>query len=113
MSSRKNLSRTIGKNKAAYAEEGVEFVGFIASCYGTAKTIKPPGQQYVSLASREFWQRVGAGKLDFDVRVGEVCALLCATFRTEVTDVLVPSSLDQLTAAAQSQIGDSTAKSIT
>jgi Type II restriction endonuclease EcoO109I len=107
MSSRKNLSNTIGRVQARLAAEGKTFVGFFASCYGKAKTTQPPGQAYVSLSSREFWERVGDGNANFDVRVGEVCALLCAEFRVTVLETLVPTLLDSLTTAALPQIGNS------
>ncbi|WP_280507185.1 PmeII family type II restriction endonuclease [Nocardia flavorosea] len=107
MSSRKNLSNTIRNVRERYLEEDVEFVGFFAPCYGKATTTKVPGQEYISLASREFWERVGNGKKDFDVYVGEVCALLCAEFREEVMDTLVPELIRSLTNAAQHEIGDS------
>jgi hypothetical protein len=106
MSSRKNLSNTIRKVRAEYAKSGVRFCGFFASCYGRAKTSKPPGQEYISLASREFWTRVGAGQKDFDVRVGEVCALLCAESRREVQETLVPALVANLAQAAMPLIGD-------
>jgi hypothetical protein len=106
MSSRKNLSNTIRQVRLEYENMGKSFVGFFAPCYGRSRTSKAPGQEYVSLASREFWERVGEGSKDFDVRVGEVCALLCSEFRTEVLHSLVPSLLDRLTTAAEAEIGD-------
>lgn len=106
MSSRKNLSNTIRSVKQTYAESNIEFVGYFAPCYGRAKTSQPPGQDYVTLASREFWGRVGGGIEDFDVRVGEVCALLCAEFRQEVMDTLVPELVRSLSDVAQKEIGD-------
>ncbi|MFD0773498.1 PmeII family type II restriction endonuclease [Streptomonospora algeriensis] len=107
MSSRKNLSNTIRKSREIYEAEGKEFTGYFAPCYGKAKTSTPPGQEYVSLASKEFWERVGGGFKDFDVRVGEVCSILCSEFRAEIEKELIPSLLDNLTAAAQKEIGDS------
>ncbi|MGA5564224.1 PmeII family type II restriction endonuclease [Streptomyces platensis] len=106
MSSRKNLSNTITRVREQYEAQGKEFVGYFAPCYGRAKTTKPPGQEYITLASKEFWQRVGNGEVDYDVRVGEVCALLCSEFRTEVLETLVPDLLHRLTLAAQPEIGD-------
>jgi hypothetical protein len=108
MSSRKNLSNTIRRVKEWHAQEGYEFVGYFAPCYGRATTSKAPGQDYITLASKEFWQAVGGGIADYDVRVGEVCALLCAEFRSEVLNSLVPVLLSNLTMAAQSKIGDVT-----
>ena len=98
MSSRKNLSNTIRRVRGEYKEVGRDFVGYFAPCYGKATTSKPPGQEYVSLSSREFWERVGSGRKNFDVAVGDVCALL--------TDKLVPTLLEELTAVAQPEIGD-------
>ncbi|MEV5593213.1 PmeII family type II restriction endonuclease [Streptomyces sp. NPDC052496] len=106
MSSRKNLSNTITRVKEQYQAQGKSFIGYFAPCYGRAKTKKPPGQEYITLASKEFWQRVGGGTADYDVRVGEVCALLCSEFRTEVLDTLVPDLLQRLSLAAQPEIGD-------
>ncbi|WP_078495867.1 PmeII family type II restriction endonuclease [Streptomyces sp. LaPpAH-108] len=106
MSSRKNLSNTIVRVKEQYRDQGKSFVGYFAPCYGRATTTKPPGQEYITLASKEFWQRVGNGDPEYDVRVGEVCALLCSEFRTEVLDTLVPDLLQRLTLAAQPEIGD-------
>ena len=107
MSSRKNLSNTIRKVRQEYDKVGTTFVGYFAPCYGRARTSQAPGQEYVSLASREFWTLVGSGDVNFDVKVGEVCALLCATFRLEILDSLVPNLLNALTQAAISEIGDS------
>ncbi|MFF2326613.1 MULTISPECIES: PmeII family type II restriction endonuclease [unclassified Streptomyces] len=106
MSSRKNLSHTIVKVREQYEAQGKSFVGYFAPCYGRATTTKPPGQEYITLASKEFWERVGNGETDYDVRVGEVCALLCSEFRAEVIDTLVPDLLRRLTHAAQPEIGD-------
>ncbi|WFE95931.1 PmeII family type II restriction endonuclease [Micromonospora sp. WMMD987] len=106
MSSRKNLSNTIVRVREEHEKEGKIFVGFFAPCYGRAKTSKAPGQEYVSLASREFWEQVGGGDKEYDVRVGEVCALLCSEFRREILDTLVPSLLTGLVAAATPEIGD-------
>lgn len=106
MSSRKNLSNTIRRVTEEYGKTDQQFVGYFAPCYGRAKTSQAPGQDYVSLASREFWRQVGDGDNDFDVKVGKVCALLCSEFRTQVLNTLVPTLQHDLTAAAQSQIGD-------
>ncbi|MFJ6510358.1 PmeII family type II restriction endonuclease [Streptomyces sp. NPDC091406] len=106
MSSRKNLSNTIVRVREQYRSQGKTFVGYFAPCYGRARTTKPPGQEYITLASKEFWQQVGGGETDFDVKVGEVCALLCSEFRSEVLDTLVPDLLDRLTHAAQPEIGN-------
>ena len=106
MSSRKNLSNTIRSLRQEFAVQGVTFTGLFASCYGKATTTQPPGQEYISLASKEFWERVGGGIQDFDVRVGEVCALLCSEFRGEVLATLVPALLENLTRAALPEIGN-------
>lgn len=106
MSSRKNLSNTIQRVSAQMESQGREFIGFFASCYGKATTTRPPGQAYISLASREFWERVGSSTPNYDVKVGEVCALLCAEFRSEVLQSLVPTLLERLTAAASDEIGN-------
>ena len=106
MSSRKNLSNTIRGLKKIYADQGVEFTGYFAPCYGKATTTTPSGQDYVSMASREFWTRVGGGDDGFDVKVGEVCALLCSEFRAEVLQTLVPQLVTSLVAAATPLIGD-------
>jgi hypothetical protein len=105
MSSRRNLSNTIRRVRQEYSEEGIEFVGYFAPCYGKARTSQPPGQEYITLASKEFWTRVGNGNPDFDVAVGEVCALLCAEFRSEILITLVPELVENLTEAAIPQIG--------
>jgi hypothetical protein len=107
MSSRKNLSNTIRGVQARLTAEGKTFVGFFAPCYGKPRTTQPPGQAYIFLSSREFWERVGNGEENFDVKVGEVCALLCAEFRVRVLETLVPTLLDHLTAAALPEIGNS------
>ena len=105
MSYRKNLYNTIKTVSEQLAEENMTFVGFFAPCYGKANTTRPPGQAYISLASKEFWERVGNGRTDFDVSVGKVCALLCAEYRITVLESLVPVLLDNLTAAALPEIG--------
>jgi hypothetical protein len=104
-SSRKNLSNTIRAVSEQLAEEGKTFVGFFAPCYGKASTTQPASKAYISLASKEFWERVGNGRKDFDVSVGEVCALLCAESRITVLESLVPVLLDNLTATALPEIG--------
>lgn len=106
MSSRKNLSNTIRKVRETYEAEGQSFLGIFAPCYGKATTTRPTGQEYVSMASREFWYRVGGGTVDFDVQVGEVCALLCAEFRATVLRDLVPDLVTRLVIAATPLIGD-------
>jgi len=106
MSSRKNLSNTIRQVRAAYERQGKNFTGVFASCYGRAKTSKQPGQEYVSLASREFWTRVGNGNANYDAQVGNVCALLCSEFRKEIQQKLVPDLVNKLAAEAEQSIGD-------
>ncbi|MEV6411147.1 PmeII family type II restriction endonuclease [Kribbella sp. NPDC051718] len=106
MSSRKNLSNTIRRVTEEYAKSDIVFTGYFAPCYGRARTSQAPGQEYISLASREFWSQVGSGTDDFDVRVGEVCALLCSEFRSEVLNTLVPDLISKLAIAAQGEIGD-------
>jgi len=106
MSSRKNLSATIATLSKRYEEEGSEFRGHFAPCYGKASTTRPPGQRYISLSSREFWSRVGDGDADFDIRVGEACALICTDFRSTLEDTTVAALVDELTAAAEAVIGD-------
>lgn len=105
MSSRKNLSNTIRNVRQKYEDEGKVFVGYFAPCYGRAKTSQA-GQEYVTLASKDFWTSVGGGKPDFDAAVGEVCASLCAEFRNEILDTLVPELVENLTRAAVPEIGD-------
>lgn len=106
MSSRKNLSATIRKVRDDYAAEGVTFTGHFAPCYGRAVTTKLPGQDYVSLASREFWTEVGNGDADFDIKVGEVCALLCAHGCRSLIKDLVPALVANLTREVAPIIGD-------
>jgi type II restriction endonuclease EcoO109I-like protein len=106
MSSRKNLSNTIRKVRADYAAEGIEFTGYFAPCYGRAKTSKMPGQEYVSLASREFWTEVGSGDANFDIKIGEVCARLCAHGRKKLIETLVPDLVIKLTKATLPILGD-------
>jgi hypothetical protein len=100
------LSRTIGKLEEQYRSEGKGFVGYFAPCYGKAKTTRPPGQKYVSLSSREFWSRVGAGDIDFDLKVGEVVALTCGEFRGRLARELIPRLVGELGSAASPLIGD-------
>jgi hypothetical protein len=59
------------------------------------------------MASREFWQEVGAGEEDYDARVGEVCALLCSEFRSNEVKPMIASLVAILTSAARPIIGDS------
>jgi hypothetical protein len=106
MSSRKNLSNTIRKVRKKYAQEGFKFVGYFAPCYGRSQTTKVPGQEYLSLASREFWTEVGNGDSNFDIKVGEVCARLCAHGRKRLTESLVPDLVVELTKAALPIIGN-------
>jgi Type II restriction endonuclease EcoO109I len=107
MSSRKNLSRTIGVLEEQYGREGKDFIGYFAPCYGKAKTTNPPGQRYTSLSSREFWSRVGGGDADFDLKVGEVVALTCGEFRERLEHELVPQLVEKLVSAALPILGDS------
>ena len=107
MSSRKNLSNTIRKVRNDYASEGIEFTGYFAPCYGRAKTSKSRGQEYVSLASREFWTEVGNGDVNFDIKIGEVCARLCAHSRTVLLETVVPELIVKLTEATLPTLGDS------
>lgn len=106
MSSRKNLSRTIEVLEHQYGQEGSEFTGYFAPCYGKAKTTRPPGQKYISLSSREFWARVGGGDEDFDLKVGEAVALICGDFRAKLEVELIPELVEALTAAALPILGD-------
>lgn len=108
MSSRKNLSNTIRKLQAQYTAEGKEFVGVFAPCYGRATTNKTPSQDYVSMRSREFWEQVGGGKPQFDVQVGEACALLCSEFRLHIAEKLIPALVENLVDAALVEIGTPT-----
>jgi hypothetical protein len=106
MSTRKNLSATIRSVRDEFAKRNVVFEGYFAPCYGKAKTTQPPGQEYISLSSKEFWELVGGGVKDYDVKVGEVCALLCAQSRGRLLESLVPDLLERLTEAAMPEIGD-------
>jgi len=108
MSSRKNLSRTTEKLKEIYAADGKSFTGVFAPCYGRATTSQSPGQQYLSLASREFWTRVGNGDEHYDVKVGEVCALICSEFRATIESALMPDLVQRLAEAAEPIIGNGT-----
>jgi len=105
MSSRKNLSNTIRKVRETHKASSKDFIGVFAPCYGKATTSSPPGQEYVAMGSREFWSKVGAGDRDFDVRVGDVCALLCSEFRQEINSTLVPTLIEKLTIEAMPLIG--------
>ena len=62
--------------------------------------------QYISLSSKEFWEQVGGGLEDYDVKVGKVCALLCAQSRGRLLENLVPDLLERLTKAAMPEIGN-------
>ena len=106
MSSRKNLSNTIRRLTIEYAKRGLDFTGYFAPCYGRAKTSSPPGQDYTTLASREFWKQVGDGNPDFDVNVGSVCNLLCSDARSHITETLVPNLVDTLSKAVAGLIGN-------
>ncbi|AWB08313.1 hypothetical protein A6A40_25065 (plasmid) [Azospirillum humicireducens] len=106
MSTRKNLSNTISILKQHYQQEGKLFVGVFAPCYGKAKTTNPKGQQYTSMRSREFWSKVGSGDQDYDAKVGEVVGLLCAEFRSDVQESLVPELIQRLAEIANEIIGE-------
>ncbi|WP_198038914.1 PmeII family type II restriction endonuclease [Skermanella stibiiresistens] len=106
MSTRKNLSNTIFNLTEHYATMGRQFEGIFAPCYGKATTTMPKGQKYISMRSREFWQRVGNGDTDYDVKVGEVCGMLCSEFRCEVQEKLIPQLIADLTNAAIPIIGN-------
>ena len=108
MSTRKNLSNTIRRVRELYERDGIAFTGVFAPCYGRATTSRQPGQEYLSLRSREFWTRVGDGDENYDVKVASVCALLCGEFRATVSTTLLPSLTDKLAAAAESIIGNGT-----
>lgn len=108
MSSRKNLSNTIRRLETHYGSQGAEFIGVFAPCYGKPTTTRPPGQAYVSLRSRDFWQEVGGGDPDFDIRVGEVCRILCAEFREELKETTVPQLVKRLTIEGCAAFGTST-----
>ncbi len=106
MSSRKNLSNTIRKLKEHYAPQGIDFVGVFAPCYGRAITKKPPGQDYISMRSRDFWSEVGSGDGGYDVKVGEVCRLLCSEFRAELARSAIPTLIDRLVTEGTKVFGD-------
>lgn len=97
MSSRKNLSNTIVRCRAHYEAQGIEFEGIFAPCYGKAQTTSPPGQAYISMRSRDFWQEVGNGDPDYDARVGDVCRMLCSEFRAQLYSDTIPLLIDALT----------------
>lgn len=107
MSSRKNLSKTIEKLRTHYNEQGKEFIGIFASCYGKATTTNPKGQKYVALRSRDLWTEISGGiDVDYDVRVGEVCATLCAESRTKLINEIVSPMIERLIKSALPIIGD-------
>lgn len=106
MSSRKNLSATVERLTESHASEGTKFVGVFAPCYGKASTTRPKGQSYLSLASSELWTRAGGGNESFDVRVGEVCALLCSEARSKIGQTQIPTLIEQLTREATPLIGN-------
>jgi hypothetical protein len=106
MSSRKNLSNTIRKLRSEYGQNGQEFIGHFAPCYGKAHTTTPLGQDYVSLGSKEFWTRVGGGDVNFDCLVGDTCALICSEFRSQLEHTLLPDLINRLEREAQVFIGN-------
>lgn len=106
MSSRKNLSNTIVRCRAHYEAQGIEFEGIFAPCYGKAQTTSPPGQAYISMRSRDFWQEVGNGDADYDVRVGDVCRLLCSEFRAQLYTDTIPLLIDELTTEGTKVFGN-------
>ena len=105
MSSRKNLSNTIRRRRAAYEGEGKTFTGIFAPCYGRAQTSQA-GQEYISMRSRDFWQEVGSGDDAFDFRVGEVCGLLCSEFREELSNNAIPKLIELLSEEGKASFGD-------
>jgi hypothetical protein len=109
MSSRKNLSNTILRCREHYREQGIEFKGVFAPCYGRAETTKPPGQEYISKRSREFWAEVGAGDPDYDFKVGQVCRLLCSEFRAELNATAIPNLINRLATEGARVFGDQNA----
>jgi Type II restriction endonuclease EcoO109I len=106
MSSRKNLSATIAKLEEKFASDGKKFVGIFAPAYGKSSATKPLGQRYESLASSVFWRRVGGNKPNFDVRVGQACALMCREFREELERDLLPTLEKDLTELALARFGE-------
>jgi hypothetical protein len=106
MSSRKNLSNTIGRLVDHYAAKGIEFQGMFAPCYGAISTRRPPGQKYITLRSREFWAEVGNGDEDYDSKVGDVCRLLCSEFRADLNTRLIPTLIERLTQEGTRVFGD-------
>ncbi|NFV79854.1 PmeII family type II restriction endonuclease [Magnetospirillum aberrantis] len=105
MSSRKNLSNTVRNLREHYQKQGKEFVGVFAPCYGRSATNKTNSQEYVSMRSREFWTDVGNGDQEYDIKVGEVCRLLCSEFRSELSEEVVPELIDRLTAEGVAVFG--------
>jgi len=105
MSSRKNLSNTYVRLATEYGKQGLGFIGYFAPCYGRLRESSPPGQKYTTLSSRGFWRRVGAGDLDYDTRVGKVCALLCQVPREDILRTLVPQLVEKLASVAEPVIG--------
>ena len=97
MSTRRNLSNTIRRMRAHYEAQGKQYEGIFAPCYGRTRTSRPPGQEYTTLRSRDFWTQVGSGDEDFDTKVGTVCGLLCSEFRHEFSQSVVPDLIDRLT----------------
>ena len=58
------------------------------------------------ISATEFWQRVGGGDSDYDVKVGEACEAMCAEFRENLSATLIPQLVKRLTEAARPLIGD-------
>jgi len=106
MSSRRNLSNTTRRMRDHYSKTNQQFDGIFAPCYGRATTTKLPGQDYISLRSRDFWAEVGSGDEDYDFKVGEVCKLLCSEFRAELTETLIPDLVERLSREGEAVFGD-------
>lgn len=105
MSSRKNLSNTIRRRREVNEAAGKTFTGIFAPCYGRAQTSQA-GQEYISMRSRDFWKEVGSGDDDFDIKVGEVCGLLCSEFREELSTSAIPKLIDLLSEEGRNSFGD-------
>ncbi|HYC06215.1 MAG TPA: PmeII family type II restriction endonuclease [Azospirillaceae bacterium] len=105
MSSRKNLSATILRNRAYYKSKGKKFVGIFAPAYGKATTTSPEGQEYISMSSKEFWTFVGGGKKDFDLTVVQLCTVLCTDFRRALEEELIPQIVEKLAEKAKAEFG--------
>ena len=78
MSSRKNLSNTIRSLKQIYADQGMTFARVFRPLLrqGDHDNAQGPGLRFHGKSRVS--TRVGAGDPGFDVKVGEVCALLSA-----------------------------------